>query len=388
MMKNIGLVFWTIVAGVTCQNALEEFKQGNIKFSARLYKEVLKENKNFIISPFSIEVILGLTQAGAVGRTFNEFTSSLNLPSTQNKTQEALKEFLPSLQHNSDNLTLTTANKLYLGKNLSINKNFENIAKSIYHAGAQNVDFANAEKAAKIINDWVEQQTKNKIQNLIDPKLLNEFTRLVLVNTLYFSGTWTFPFEKRLTRKGKFYSGNNSTDVELMHLVERFGYYDDREHKAQFLELKFRGGNVSLTVILPHERNGLTAVEQNVEDLLKPRPLQTERVAVTLPKFTTSSSFALKPILQNLGLKIAFTKQANFSELSQEPLYIDTVIQKAFVNVSESGVEAAAATAVLMISGSILPRPSILEVIVDHPFLYVVKYNRLVLFVGRIFKLN
>ncbi|XP_060527291.1 antichymotrypsin-2-like isoform X2 [Cylas formicarius] len=384
---KIALVVLTAMAASVCsETAVEEFAAGNLKFTAQLYKELLKENKgNFIVSPLSIEIILALTQAGARGGTAEEFTQSLSLPATRDRTEEALRTFLPTLKSSKDDLKLLSANKLFAGDRFRILDEFRRIANDVFEAGVDNVDFAKAQQAAKTINDWVEQHTNNKIKNLIDPDSLSDATRLVLVNALYFSAKWENQFEKYATRKEAFYTNAlDSKQVDMMHIEDSFRYYECNEKNVKFLELPYLGGNISMTIVLPNDKEGLVKAEENIEELLKPHPLTHERVAVSLPKFLVESDIKLKPILQRLGLTKAFNlNEADLSGISQEGLYIDDVIQKAFINVTESGTEAAAATAVL-VSFDSLPLPATRTFKADHPFLFFITLNEVHFFAGRV----
>ncbi|XP_050293192.1 antichymotrypsin-2-like isoform X3 [Anthonomus grandis grandis] len=380
--------FSTTETVITEEGALENFVKGNLQFTAKLYNEVLRENpnKNFIFSPFSIEVILALTRAGAKGLTANEFSSALNFPS-EKETEMALKKYLPTLKSTDEGVKLLSANKLYLGKQFKILDSFKSLAVNTFNADIENVDFAQGAEAAEKINNWVENQTNNKIKDLISPDAINVLTRLILVNALYFSGKWAFPFEKD-TRKEKFYLSNTkSKEVDMMYIEESFRYHENRKLNAKFLELPYEAENVSMIVVLPNEREGLASLEANLEEVLRPQPLDWQRVYVKMPSFLVESELKLKPILQRLGVRTAFSDYADLSGISAEALKIDDVFQKAFINVTTAGTEAAAATFVRVIEKSlIIKEPSILEVrfSADHPFLYCLRVNGIIGFVGRV----
>nr|ACJ13424.1 serpin [Sphenophorus levis] len=381
------LVLATLVAYVSTETALDEFTAGNHLFTSRLYTEVLKENqnKNFLFSPLSAEIILSLTQAGAKGPTAEEFTTALNFPSTQEKTQDAIKQFLPRLRSNTDDLQLATANRLFLGKDFKVLDSFQQLASSVYEASAVNVNFGNNVEAAKTINSWVEDQTNKKIKDLISPDAVGALTRLVLVNALYFKGKWASNFEEYATRKQKFYvTKENTKEVDMMHQTGYFRYYECTKHNVKFLELPYKGDNVTMTIVLPNEIEGLAAVEDDISTYLKTPPYKHENVEVSLPKWLVETTIQLKPILQKLGLLKAFGN-ADFSNLSKESLYIDSVIQKAFINVTESGTEAAAATAVSVNRiSSFQPKLDAKIFNADHQFFYVIKHSDVVLFAGKI----
>ncbi|XP_066155299.1 serine protease inhibitor 3/4-like [Euwallacea fornicatus] len=175
-----------------------------------LCNEILKEkpNQNFIFSPFSLEAILALTAAGAKNDTLLEFAPALNLP-TQETTEEALKNLFILLNQKSKYFQLSAANKLFVNNDFQILDSFKKRAIKNYNADIKNIDFAKRIKAAKKINRWVEKRTNNKIRNIVDPNDINRFTRLYLVNALYFKGTWENKFS--YTNKETFYITKTDT---------------------------------------------------------------------------------------------------------------------------------------------------------------------------------
>ncbi|XP_076260489.1 serine protease inhibitor 3/4-like isoform X16 [Rhynchophorus ferrugineus] len=365
--------------------ALEEFSAGNRLFSARLYKEVLLENqnKNFVFSPLSAQIILALTQAGARGQTAQEFSTAVNLPEDVNKTEEAIRQLLPTLKSTHADISLSAANKMYLGKGIVIKKAFETLAVSSFQAAAENLDFAKSTEATNIINHWVEEKTNEKIKDLIPLGALDASTRLVLVNALYFKGKWNTPFETYLTRKEPFHVSKTQTkQVDMMHVEDFFNYYECTKRNVKFLELPYLDDRLTMTIVLPNEIDGLASLENNIESLLTPPPYNKERVAVSMPKWLTETSVDLKGILERLGLRKAFSDSADFKNLSDESLQIGQVLQKSFINVTESGTEAAAATVVRLRTHGLWLHPRMLPI--DHSFIYYLKVDDLILFIGKV----
>lgn len=379
-MMLVFLICGALVAFCDCNSDIvsDEFVNGNIKFTSRVYKEIAKRQGNFIFSPLSIEVIFALTRAGAKGQTAQEFSDALNLPS-DGVTKEALKNLLPT---SSNQFELSTANKIYAGNGFKILDDFKVLATESYKAGIENLDFSQPKKAASKINQWVEKQTNNKIQKLINPDTLDATTKLVLVNALYFKGIWETPF-KGHARKEPFHI--SKTDVQLttmMTVRDNFKYAESLTHKAKFLELPYEGTNISMLVVLPNEVDGLQEIENQLERYLQPPRGFMENVNVKLPSFLTESEFDLIPVLQKLGLSTIFTPAADLSGISPEPLYVTKVVQKAFINVTTSGTEAAAATFMHFARSSRIGLTR-KKFIADRPFFYFIKYNGVVLFAGR-----
>ncbi|KAJ8985667.1 hypothetical protein NQ317_015164 [Molorchus minor] len=237
----LALTCVAIAGPVEDDQALQEFVAGNRRFTAAVYKELIKENKgNIIVSPLSAETVLALTNEGARGESSKEFVTGLSLPSSSEKTRRAFSTFLPKLKKSEENLKLLSANKIYVGLDTQLEESFRNIATTVYDSGVDNIDFAKNVASAGAINSWVEGQTNNKIKDLLKPDLLSGDTKLVLVNALYFSGKWRHSFEKFATQKKKFYRTKEDTvDVDTMHQVEYLNYYENPTLNAKFFELPY-----------------------------------------------------------------------------------------------------------------------------------------------------
>jgi serpin B len=235
----------------------------------------------------------------------------------------------------------------------------------------------------------VESQTNGKIKDLIPPESLGAMTRLVLTNAVYFKGDWVQPFQKRNTREEDFtVSAQEKVKVPLMHQQMKMGYAE--EGTFQVLELPYAGRELSMVVLLPKKVDGLPELEKAITvdklaSLLSNLPVR--EVNTYLPKFKLETSFGLNPTLEALGMKRAFSREADFSGISSaEALYISAVLHKAYVDVNEEGTEAAAATAVVTRAMAVR-RPQPVPVFrADHPFLFLICDTRAgsVLFMGRL----
>lgn len=263
--------------------------------------EKLKQGENFLVSPFSVETVLALTQSGAKGETATEIRNALNLPDTKEKTEAAYKELLPAIR-GSEHYSLHSANKIYAKNGFEIHPEFQKTASEVYYAGIEGINFGLKEEAAQTINNWVSNQTEEKILDLINPKSLSDDTRAVLVNALYFKGKWLNPFEGYATRKKDFYkTAKDAVQVDTMQTTDTFNYYESPKLNAKFLELPYQGGDISMVIVLPNEREGLAAVEGKLEDVFADHDWTLERVNVELPKFTIESSVQFVSILKNVS---------------------------------------------------------------------------------------
>jgi serpin B len=236
------------------------------------------------------------------------------------------------------------------------------------------------------INDWVAEQTEDRIEDLIPPGVLGAATRLVLTNAIYFNAAWAQPFEASATQDEAFHllDGGQVT-VPMMHQTESFGYLAGDGYQA--VELPYEGHELSMVILLPDE-GGFEAFEAGLDAAQVEAILQEtsdRQVALALPRFEFEAQFSLADTLGAMGMPDAFSDQANFSGMTgTRDLFISAVIHKAFVAVDEEGTEAAAATAVVMVEGAMPAEP--LEVRVDRPFLFLIRdiQTGTVLFLGRV----
>merc|ERR1712241_1573220 len=225
------------------------------------------------------------------------------------------------------------------------------------------LDFSKSQEASNTINQWVEEQTKEKIKDLIKPDMLNALTRLVLVNAIYFKGEWKSKFDAKKTVDEDFHLDDGSTKkVPMMRQKEKFEFAILDDLGASMLELPYNGDRLSLQLVLPRKGNNLAALEQKLRTVDLQQLFDSnrgeEKVAVTLPEFKLEQTIPLTDQLQKLGMKDMFVGgKADFSAIDgSRNLYVSEVVQKAFIEVNEEGSEAAAATAGIMMMRS-MPMP-------------------------------
>ncbi|XP_049854733.1 serpin B6-like [Schistocerca gregaria] len=370
--------------------ALQTMSQANSLFTFDLYKDLANGTDNVFFSPISIQVILALVFLGARGDTAKQIARGLRLPEDRNVTEDGSSAIMTRLQENNDVL-LSIANRIFIKNGFDVKEEFNNSAVKL-KAGAEVVDFSQEEQARKIINDWVENKTNQKIKNLIPPGVLSQLTQMVLVNAIYFKGDWLKTFNKELTIPTPFHVAPGSTkDVDMMNIKEQFKYSDVPQLESQVLLLPYKGERVSMMIILPRQQNGLPNLEKklvniNLQEILS--GMSKREVVVFLPKFKLEYEKELSATLQALGVTDMFdASSANLSGISDEPLVVSKVLHKAFIEVNEEGTEAAAATAVVMVGYSLsgpAPDPPIIFK-ADHPFVFLIldQQTHTVLFAGR-----
>jgi len=375
--------------------ALGKLVAGNTEFALDMYRELAKEKGNIGFSPFSISAALAMTSAGAMGTTLEEMQKTLHFPADPHGTFGDLLGFVNGTGASEKRKhELAVVNAIWATKGYPWRKEFMDITKKSYGAGVKDTDFGDPATARKQINDWVEKETKEKIKDLIPEGMLRPLTRMVLTNAVYFKGGWAEKFEKNATKNAPFMlATGNKADVPLMTQTGQYAYGEfsvtvkSGTEKVQVLELPYLGTKASMLVFLPITHTGADALAQGLTAKhFESGSLKERRVDVFLPRFKVESGFSLKPALEALGMKAAFSDTAaDFTGMhtGKEVLYIGAVQHKTFVDVNEEGTEAAGATAVEVSTKSAPPES--VEFRADRPFVYAIRDNTTdsVLFLGR-----
>ena len=375
---------------------LESFGQGLNNFAMNLYSSSASPGKNLFFSPYSIFCALALSHAGAAGRTLEQMSAVMSSPMDADKMHHLNGKLMASLTRSTEDAVykLKIANSLWLQEGYPVIEKYLQFVEETYHAAPMVVNFeTSVESARKSINKWVEDQTENLIRDLIPPDTLSELTRLILVNAIYFKGSWEFPFDEEWTEEKPFklgVSGGGEKPVPMMFQTDEFQYMEEEDF--QVLQLPYAGGDLAMLAVLPREVDGLDSLEKkltagNLEDWIS--KLRRETVQVHLPKFKLSDGMMLGSVLKEMGMDEAFSpEKADFSQITQaEKIYLSEVVHQAFVEVSEKTTEAAAATAGVM-AGLALPEepPKIYIFRADRPFVFIIRdrYSGSILFLGRL----
>jgi serpin B len=380
-----------------------------------LQRQLATGNDNLCVSPFSIEIALAMTFAGADGETRTEMARVLHFPSDASTVATSFASLQHSLEEMSvktaelvkkskefggpgEPITLNIANRLFAQKDYDFRQNFLSLVKQNYGAAFEPLNFvADPAAATQHINNWVADQTHDKIRDLIPADALNKLTRLVLANALYLKAPWTDPFSDKATQPEPFHvRAGGPVNVPMMRKTARFGYAKREGFTA--VSLPYAGDDLQFLVLLPDEVEGLRALETKLtaDVLAGCAKLEAHDVDLHLPKFKLEPpTVALAETLQALGMKSAFDiprGSANFDKMAprkpNDYLYISNVFHKTFIAVDEKGTEAAAATAVVMMRATAMrgPKPPPIEVKVDRPFIYAIQHvpSGLCLFLGRV----
>lgn len=366
-------------------------------FSTDLYAILARADGNLVFSPYSAAIALAMTRAGAVGATREQMDAVLHaseagdLDAGLNAIDQALATRPGEYQSFDEvvELELSTANQLWGQQDFQFNVDFLDLLATQYGAGMRLVDFREEPEDARVtINDWVSEQTRERIPELIPEGVIDELTRLVLTNAIYLNAPWMHRFEGSATEPGPFTTlKGGSVEAQMMFLSEHLRYV--RGEALQAVELPYIDGSLSMLVVVPDDGE-FAAVEaafdaQALQDLVA--GLASVEVDLEFPRFEFRTQASLSAALGELGMPIAFTDDADFSGMTaEEDLLIQDVVHEAFISVDEEGTEAAAATAVTMGATSAPPQDEKVELIVDRPFLFLIRdiETGAVLFMGRV----
>jgi serpin B len=377
---------------------LQTLVDGNSAFGLDLYQAIRERGENLFFSPYSISTALAMTYGGARGTTAEQMSQVLhyNLPQDRlhpafNTLDHQLNHELPGSSEEQQLFQLDVANSLWGQQEHPFKPEFLDLLALNYGAGLRLVDFrGQSEQARQEINQWVSDNTQEKIQDLIPQGGVGPDSRLVLANAIYFKADWLFPFEKESTRDAAF----NLLDGSQVQVPTMS--FQDPEHLPymagegfQAAELPYLGDETSMLILVP-DAGKLADFEASLdvaslESILS--EMQPAMLQLLLPKFKFSADYNLKDVMPVMGMPDAFCEgQADFSGMDEEgQLCIGGIFHKAFVAVDEKGTEAAAATAVVMEAMAIMQDESI-TLVVDRPFLFMIRHkpSGAILFMGRV----
>ncbi|XP_043300208.1 serpin B3-like [Cervus canadensis] len=378
-----------------------------IHLAIDLFHQIRKSKKeNIFYSPFSISSALAMTYLGARENTasemqkvlhFSEITANTNGGATKDPVEKPgnvhhhFQKLLTELKKSTDAYELSVANRLYGRKDFPFLQEYMDNVQKYYLASVESADFVSAaEESRKMINSWVESQTNGRIEDLFPQNSLSGSV-LILVNAVYFKGQWQEEFKKENTVQEKFWlNKDTSKPVQMMKQTNRFNFVSLEDVQAKILEIPYKGGELSMMVLLPNEVDGLQEVEDQLtaEKLIawmSPQNMGTRQVDLYLPRFKMEDSYELVPTLKALGMVDAFRDRvADFSGMTERrDLVVSTVVHKSFVEVTEEGTEAAAATGVGV---ALTSAPFHESFRCDHPFLFLIKHIKTnsILFWGRV----
>lgn len=355
----------------------------NRAFAFDLYRQLSSgKDENLFFSPFSISVALAMTYPGAKGETKTQIGDVLRFELPEPTLHAAFNRVLRDLDGREEELqpdssgsgfTLRLVNQAWGQSDYPFLDSYLDVLAQNYGAGLFAVDFVGfPEPSRQVINEWVEERTESRIKELLPPDSITVLTRLVLTNAIYFKGNWLNQFDVENTSEAVFHAPGGERVVPMMN-QELVAFYAEGPG-YQALELPYLSPAVRMLLILPSE-DGFASFSSGLNEASFDEiraGLSEYEVTLGLPKFSFESENRLKEALSVLGMPLPFTKgRADFTAIAGgvEPLWIDEVYHKAFVAVDEEGTEAAAATAVVIVTESAKPSVSITF---DRPFVFAI----------------
>ncbi len=363
--------------------SLTALVKGNSAFAVKLYQQLGSAGGNLFFSPFSVSSALGMTYAGARENTATEMKAAMSFGLDQEPLHDAFRQLNQKLASaaNSDGQKLSIANGLCLTGG-DVSEEFKALLQKNYGAELFAGDL---EK----INGWVKTKTEGKIEKILE--MLDPNSVCVLLNAIYFKGTWQSQFDEKQTKEAPFrLSETENINVPFMYQKGSFRLIEKDDFQA--IAMPYKGKALAMIAVLPQKVDGLAGLEKDlspekIEAWLAELDSASEQdVMLYLPKFKFETGYDLVPACAGLGMKDAFAPAAaDFSGMGwpKGKLWISQIKHKAFVEVNEEGTEAAAATAVEMATKSISMDPVFKA---DHPFIFLIRDNSTgsILFMGRV----
>uniref|UniRef100_K9IJG1 Putative serpin n=1 Tax=Desmodus rotundus TaxID=9430 RepID=K9IJG1_DESRO len=375
---------------------MEQLSMANTRFAVDLFRTLNDYNPtgNVFISPISISSALAMISLGTRGTTAAQMSKTLHFDAVED-IHSRFQSLNADINKHGAPYILKLANRLYGEKTYNFLPEFLASTQKMYGAELASVDFQHAsEDARKVINEWVKGQTEGKIPELLAAGVVDNMTKLVLVNAIYFKGNWQKKFSKKATTNVPFRLNKKDTKtVKMMYQKEEFPYGYIKDLKCRILELPYQGKELSMVILLPDdiedESTGLKKIEEQLtleklHEWTKPENMHSIEVNVHLPKFKLEESYNLNSHLAQLGIEDLFNSKADLSGMSgTRDLFISKIIHKSFVEVNEEGTEAAAATAGIATFCALTFEENF---VADHPFIFFIRHNPSanILFLGRL----
>ena len=369
-------------------SAPESLPTNSKDFVFDFYSKVAEQNpeSNLFFSPLGISMAFSLVYEGAEGETARQMQQAFDFEKDDKKRGEMVAELLERLD-GKDLYKLQVANALWVKDGYKIKQSYLDTATTYYNSTVDNVDFVTNDGVNKI-NGWVKQKTEGKIQDILPPDSTDDLTLMVITNAVYFKGKWALQFNQQKTTKELFWiDKDKSVEVMMMKQPADMFHYAETDD-LQALEMYYVGGDISMLVLLPKDREGINSLEKSLDmqkiDSIN-NMMERQPLTVHIPKFEFETEYGLVGLMKNLGILDAFDKNnANFEGITDEQVYLEQAKHKAFVSVDEEGTEAAAVTALVVRLTSGPPTPEH-EFIADHPFVFVIqeKDTGEILFIGR-----
>ncbi|XP_067897753.1 serpin I2-like [Heterodontus francisci] len=363
-----------------------------IGFAVDLYHAIrsVQKDQNLICSPMSVSLGLGMIELGARGTTLKQLRKGLHFDKTQEgKEFSILKNQSKIISTGSRQYKLKLANAIYIQNGYHLTEQYLHSNHEFFENTVRKVNFQDSVSAANIINTWIANQTSGKVKNLVTSQSFSSLTKLVLVNAIYFKGTWKHKFNSENTRLMEFIKQDGSVvEVPMMHqqAMSRFGYFTAGKMSYQVLEVPYSGDEASIILALPAKGNDLIELEKLITPQVIQHWLSTmteDDIEINLPRFKIQQKLDLKEPFGVLNITEIFENGSDLSGIANSPdLHISEAVHQAFIEINEEGSEAAASTGMTASIMSLTRH----QFMADRPFVFLIWSNLTgsVLFVGRV----
>ncbi|XP_044290348.1 neuroserpin [Varanus komodoensis] len=367
------------------------------EFSVNVYNQLRAtgEDENIIFSPLGIAIAVGMVELGAHGSSLKEIRHAMGYEGLKNGEEFSFLKDLSDMTTTEDSqYVMKLANSLYVQNGYHINDKFLQLMKKYFKAEVEDVDFSQSIAIASHINKWVENHTNNMIKDFVSARDFSALTHLALINAIYFKGNWKSQFRPENTRTFSF-TKDDESEVQIPMMYQQgefyYGEFSDGSNEAggiyQVLEIPYEGDEMSMMIVLSRQEVPLATLEPLVKAQLIEEwagSVKKQKVEVYLPRFSIEQEIDLKDVLKGLGITEVFSRSADLTAMSDnKELYLSKAVHKSVLEVNEEGSEAAAASGMIAISRMAVLYP---QVIVDHPFFFVIRNRRTgtILFMGRV----
>lgn len=357
MNKNSVLIlfFLLILFGCKSKKSTTSFNNeiSNVENTQIQLLQNLYDDGNIVLSPLSIKSAMSMLYLGSSGETEKEISQAFEFSNNTSEFHQNTGHKLKSIETDTANTVVSLANGLWLDRDYQVKASYVDYLKKYYHAKHSEVSFKNQmerTKANKEINQWLSEETRNKIKDLIPENAFTPLTRLVLVNAVYFKSDWLYPFNKNQNTKEDFtIPDEKKVETTFMNQKKQLKLLEMKKYRM--LEMPYVHEKFSMIFILPDEPENINSLISSfrisdIDSLLNQQPTMVD---LKLPKYTIEYKTPLNTTLKKMGMEKAFTNDANFREISDNnDLKVTDVYHGAYIDVNEKGTEAAGATGVII----------------------------------------
>ena len=349
-------------------------------FALSFFKQVnrlSKPSENIVVSPYSAGAALSMLTEGAMGQTKVELDNALN---------GCL--FKGQLPDGGDSVVVKSANSVWIDSDFSVRNRYVNLLQKDYDALVETLRFSDP-ATVRAINNWCSENTEGKITEIVD-RLTPGYVMFIL-NALYFNAPWEDKFDPALTAKADFRGVSGIRQVDMMARKGRYNYTEFQG--CQMIELPYLGSSYSMFVVLPPENMKIESMLPYVNENVYKQALgmlTPSEVRFKMPKVKMETEMILNDVLMGMGVRTAFTGAADFKGIAETgPLVVSQVKQKCYIDIAESGTEAAAVTSIGVRLTSVRPEVNLKVMTVDRPYVFFIadKESDDILFAGKIVNL-